>query len=201
MSAETTTTTTVPTQPVVPAATERPERGGQGGDRRGPRGPRRDRNAQREEGGFKETVVTINRVAKVVKGGKRFSFSALVVVGDGAGQVGYGMGKAKDVQAAILKGNAHARKALVKFPIVPDGTIPHEVVAKFGSAKVWMKAATPGTGVIAGGGVRAVLEAAGVKNVLTKSLGSSNAFNMVGATFEALKTLRTKEEIFKLRGK
>ena len=198
------TTTPVPTQPLVPAAVERPERGGPGGDRGrgGPsRGPRRDRNAQREEGGFKETVVTINRVAKVVKGGKRFSFSALVVVGDAAGQVGYGMGKAKDVQAAILKGNAHARKALVKFPIVPEGTIPHEIVAKFGSAKVWMKPATPGTGVIAGGGVRAVLEAAGVKNILTKSLGSSNAFNMVGATFEALKLLRTKEDIIKLRGK
>ena len=197
------TTTTVPTQPIVPAAAERPERGdrgGQGGDRRGPRrGPRRDN--PREEGGFKETVVTINRVAKVVKGGKRFSFSALVVVGDAAGKVGYGMGKAKDVQAAILKGNAHARKALISFPIVPEGTIPHEIVAKFGSAKVWMKPATPGTGVIAGGGVRAVLEAAGVKNVLTKSLGSSNAFNMVGATFEALKLLRTKEDIFKLRGK
>ena len=206
MATETTTTAAVPTQPIVPAATERPERGGErgGGDRGrgGPsRGPRRDRNAQREEGGFKETVVTINRVAKVVKGGKRFSFSALVVVGDAAGQVGYGMGKAKDVQAAILKGNAHARKALVKFPIVPEGTIPHEIVAKFGSAKVWMKPATPGTGVIAGGGVRAVLEAAGVKNILTKSLGSSNAFNMVGATFEALKLLRTKEDIIKLRGK
>lgn len=137
-------TTPVPTQPIVPAAVERPERGGQGGERRGPRGPRR-RDNQREEGGFKETVVTINRVAKVVKGGKRFSFSALVVVGDTAGQVGYGMGKAKDVQAAILKGNSHARKALIKFPIVPEGTIPHEIIAKFGSAKVWMKPATPGT--------------------------------------------------------
>jgi small subunit ribosomal protein S5 len=197
----TTTPAAVPTQPIVPAATERPERGGDRG-RGGPsRGPRRGRNDQREEGGFKETVVTINRVAKVVKGGKRFSFSALVVVGDAAGKVGYGMGKAKDVQAAILKGNSHARKALISFPIVPEGTIPHEIVAKFGSAKVWMKPATPGTGVIAGGGVRAVLEAAGVKNILTKSLGSSNAFNMVGATFEALKLLRTKEDIIKLRGK
>lgn len=205
MSTETTTTTTtatVPTQPVVPPASERPERGGERGER-GRGGPRRGgrRDNPREEGGFKETVVTINRVAKVVKGGKRFSFSALVVVGDAAGQVGYGMGKAKDVQAAILKGNAAARKALTKFPIVSEGTIPHEIVAKFGSAKVWMKPATPGTGVIAGGGVRAVLEAGGVKNVLTKSLGSTNAFNMVGATIEALKLLRTKEDIIKLRGK
>ena len=204
MSTETPTTTTVPqqpVQPVQPAAGERDHRGGdRGGERRGPRGPRR-RDNPREEGGFKETVVAINRVAKVVKGGKRFSFSALVVVGDGAGQVGYGLGKAKDVQAAILKGNAGARKALIKFPVVPDGTIPHEIIAKFRSGKVWMKPATPGTGVIAGGGVRAVLEAAGIKNVLTKSLGSSNPFNAVGATFEALKMLRTKEDIVKLRGK
>ena len=168
--------------------------------RRDDRGPRRD-NRPEETSEFADRLVAINRVSKTVKGGKRFSFSALVVVGDTAGQVGYGMGKAKDVQAAILKGNAHARKALIKFPIVPEGTIPHEIVAKFGSAKVWMKPATPGTGVIAGGGVRAVLEAAGVKNILTKSLGSSNAFNMVGATFEALKLLRTKEDIIKLRGK
>ena len=174
--------------------------GGPGGDRGGPRGPRRDRNAQREEGGFKETVVAINRVAKVVKGGKRFSFSAIIVVGDGAGSVGFGLGKAKDVQAAIMKGNASARKAIIKFPMVRD-TIPHEIVAKFGSGVVWMKPAAPGTGVIAGGGVRAVLEAAGIKNILTKSLGSSNHFNTVGATFEALKQLRTKEDIAKLRGK
>lgn len=187
--------------PPAPAPTPAPapaQRGGaprQGfGRGQGPRRPERD------EFGFKETVVTINRVAKVVKGGKRFSFSALVIVGDNAGTVGSGLGKAREVQSAIQKGNAAARRNLVKFPVI-EGTIPHEVIAKFGSGKVWMRPAAPGTGVIAGAGVRAVLEAAGVKNVLTKSLGSSNPFNVVGAALECLRGLKTHEEIIKLRGK
>ena len=117
-----------------------------------------------------------------------------------SGTVGTGLGKAKEVQASIQKGNAQAKKNLVKFPVLNE-TIPHEIVAKFGSGKFWMKPAAPGTGVIAGGGVRAVLEAAGVKNVLTKSLGSRNAFNVVGATVECLRQLRTAEDIAKLRGK
>ncbi len=183
----------VPQAPSAPSHEQR-----RGGYRGGPRGPRRDQ--QRDESGFKETVVSLNRVAKVVKGGKRFSFSALVIVGDGAGTVGSGLGKAKEVQSSIQKGNAQAKKNLLKFPLV-NATIPHEIVAKFRSGKVWMKPAAPGTGVIAGGGVRAVLEAAGVKNVLTKSLGSDNPFNVVGATMECLRGLRTSEEIAKLRGK
>ncbi|MBI5209214.1 MAG: 30S ribosomal protein S5 [Elusimicrobia bacterium] len=149
---------------------------------------------------FKETVVAINRVAKVVKGGKRFSFSALVVVGDGAGTVGMGMGKAREVQASIQKGTFAAKRSLITFPLVGD-TIPHEVVAKFGAGSVWMKPAAPGTGVIAGGGVRSVLDAGGVKNILTKSLGSSNCYNMVAAAIECLKQLRSVADVAKMRGK
>jgi len=175
--------------------------GGFPGRPQGARSPRAAQvNAPRLPGEMAETVVAINRVAKVVKGGKRFSFSALVVVGNGQGSVGFGLGKAKDVQSSIQKGQMQAKKEILQFPLV-NGTIPHEVMAKFGSGKVWMKPAAPGTGVIAGGTVRAVLEAGGIKNILTKSLGSSNPFNVIEATLQCLRLLRTKEAIAKLRGR
>ncbi|MFA6093027.1 MAG: 30S ribosomal protein S5 [Elusimicrobiota bacterium] len=187
-------------KPSTPAPHPAPRMGRPDGGRRpGGRGrPRRPDDL--EALGLKETVVAINRVAKVVKGGKRFSFGALVVVGDGKGSVGCGLGKAKDVQFSIQKGSQRARKSMIKFAIVEE-TIPHEVVGRWGAGKVWMKPAAPGTGVIAGGGVRAVLEAAGVKNVLTKSLGSSNNFSVIYATMQALRGLRTREDIMKLRGR
>jgi len=148
-----------------------------------------------------EKLVHINRVAKVVKGGRRFSFTALVVVGDGNGQVAAGLGKAREIPEAIRKAGAIARKELIKVPM-KDGTIPYTIEAKFGAAKVLLRPAAPGTGVIAGGGVRAVVEAAGIRDILTKSLGSANHINVVRATILALKQLKDpEEEVMKRKGK
>jgi len=182
--------------------------GGQGGNNRGPGGNNRggfqrrdDRNNQDDGDQLAEKVVFINRCSKVVKGGRRFSFSALVVVGDQEGKVGYGFGKANEVAECIKKAVETAKGEMEKVTLTETGTIPHEIYAEFGGGKVLLKPASPGTGVIAGGGVRAVCEAAGVKNVLAKSLGSNNHANVVKATLKALSELRSKEQVMATRGR
>ena len=152
-----------------------------------------------EEQELADQVIYINRVTKVVKGGKNLRFSALVVVGDSKGKVGYGMGKAREVPQAIKKGIELAKKNLISIPIL-NATIPHAIIGRFGASKVVMKPASVGTGVIAGGPVRAVMQLSGIQNILTKSLGSSNPANVVKATFDGLRNLKHPEEAFKLRG-
>src|SRR5499433_1840719 len=161
---------------------------------------RRPEKASTAKGDTSEKVVFINRCAKVVKGGRRFSFSALIVAGDHDGRVGYGFGKANEVSEAIRKASEAARKSMQKVSL-NENTIPHETIGEYGGGRVLLRPASPGTGVIAGGGVRAVVEAAGIKDVLAKSLGSSNHANVVKATIEALRGLRHRQDILKLRGK
>src|SRR4051794_39546965 len=188
----------------MPGAQRRGPGGGQGGGQGGG-GERRDRRDDRRGGGpqeksqFVERVVDINRVAKVVKGGRRFSFTALVVVGDGDGTVGVGYGKAKEVPAAIAKGVEEAKKHFFKVPRI-QGTIPHPVQGEKAAGVVLLRPASPGTGVIAGGPVRAVLECAGIHDVLSKSLGSDNAINVVHATVDALRRLERPEAVAARRG-
>lgn len=168
------------------------------GQARGERRPERRPRTDDSEKGFIESVVKINRVAKVVKGGRNFRFSAIVVVGDGKGRVGAAMGKAREVPDAIRKAIERAKRNMVPIPVVST-TIPHEVIGCAGSARVLLKPASLGTGVVAGGPVRAVVEAAGIQNILTKSLGSNNATNVVWATMDGLRQLRTVEDVAAMR--
>lgn len=155
---------------------------------------------EQNELGLLEKIVYLNRVAKVVKGGRRFSFSALVVVGDGNGNVGYGLGKAQEVPEALRKATEHARKNMMSVPLV-DGTLPYDVLGRYGSGRVLLKPASKGTGIIAGGAVRAIMEAAGVSDVLAKAIGTNNPHNVLKATMAGLASLRSAEEVSEMRGK
>jgi small subunit ribosomal protein S5 len=201
-------TAPVAAAPEAPAAQARPERndrgpgGDRGGNRGGNRGPRRSRNdgpSDDKRDDLTEKTVFINRSSKVVKGGRRFSFSALVVIGDRKGRVGLGLGKGNEVSDAIRKGGDNARARLLNVSL-KDSTIPHDVTSEFGGAKVLLRPASPGTGLICGKTVRAVVESVGVKDILSKSLGSKNAANVAKATLKALLTLRRREDIYRGRG-
>jgi len=174
----------------------------QGGDRRGPRGRRGRRDdGDGQDSEFVEKLVGINRVAKVVKGGRRFGFAALVVVGDGRGRVGYGAGKAREVPEAIRKATEQAKRGLVRIPLREGRTLHHDVLGRYGAGRVVLRPAPPGTGIIAGGPMRAVFESLGVQDVVAKSVGTSNPHNMIKAIFQALSSIQSPKDVAAKRGK